>query len=174
MKKNVVRSLVSAVAAGLLFSASTTSMAAGASADSTITLSITPAIEISGVEDILITVDDLGDSAEGDDTFCVAGFGFSKFSITFQSDNTDSDTAFNLKGNGIDVGYSVGFVNDTSNLYQEVTSGTPVTNLDRQAASCGSDNAHFQVTVDQNEWQQADVLNGTTYTDILEITVASE
>ncbi|MFA0812653.1 hypothetical protein [Microbulbifer epialgicus] len=175
MKKNVVRSLISAVTAGLLFSTSLASMAVEDSANSIITLSITPTIEISGVKDIPLTISNLSDPVEGDSTFCVAGFGFSTFSIRFDSDDDpENGTAFVLTGNGVNVPYSVEFVNDTSESYQPVTSGTPINNLDRQADSCGSDNARFQVTVNQNDWQNEDVLNGTIYTDTLLITVASE
>ncbi|WP_226645045.1 hypothetical protein [Microbulbifer variabilis] len=175
MHKNVVRSLVSAVAAGILFSTSAATMAASDSASSDITLSFTPTIEIAEVGDVAITDPALGTDAVASEAFCIGGFGFPTFSITFESNDGINDTAFSLSGNGLDVPYSVGFDNSTSGTFTAVNEGQAVTGQTRNAASCsGSDNARFQITVANGDWQTSDVLNGTSYTDTLLITVASE
>ncbi|QFT53763.1 hypothetical protein [Microbulbifer sp. THAF38] len=176
MHKNVVRSLVSAVAAGILFSTSAATMAAQDSASSDITLSFTPTIEIAAVGDVSITDPALGSDAVASEDFCIGGFGFPTFSITFESDDDNNDPAFTLTdGAGLEVPYSVGFDNSTSGTFTAVNAGQAVTGQTRNAASCsGSDNARFQITVANGDWQTSDVLNGTDYTDTLLITVASE
>ncbi|WP_444908789.1 hypothetical protein [Microbulbifer sp. TRSA005] len=175
MHKNVVRSLASALAAGMLFSASAATVAATNSASSDITLTFNPSIVIADVGDITITDPALGTDAVASDAFCIGGFGFPTFSITFESNDGNNDTAFSLSGNGLDVPYSVGFDNSTNGPFTVVNEGEPLTGLDRNAASCsGSDNARFQITVANSAWQTNDVLDGTSYTDTLLITVASE
>jgi len=173
MQKNVVRSLV---AAGVLFSISSTTMAATDSQSSDIELKFNAAIDIDGVENILIEDPTLGNDATGEDGFCVGGFGFSTFSITFESNDSTNDTEFSLTdGASLNVPYSVGFDNSTSGSFTTVTEGVALTSQKRNNASCtGTDNARFQITVANANWQTSDVLDGTSYTDTLLITVASE
>ncbi|GAB2879288.1 hypothetical protein ACCI51_06335 [Microbulbifer echini] len=175
MHKNVVRSLVSALTAGIFFSTSAATMAATADSSSIIKLEFTPTIEIAAVGDISITDPALGSNAVASEDFCIGGFGFPTFSITFESNDGINDNAFSLSGNGLDVPYSVGFDNSTSGTFTQVNEGQAVTGQTRNAASCsGSDNARFQITIANGDWQTSDVLNGTSYTDTLLITVASE
>ncbi|WP_444939958.1 hypothetical protein ACJJI3_12700 [Microbulbifer sp. ZKSA004] len=175
MQKNVVRTLFSAIAAGTLFSISAASMADSASASSDITLSFTPTIEITRVENLTIADPTLGTDAVGTEDFCVGGLGFSTYSITFDSNDGENDTEFTLTDGTNNVPYSVGFDNSTSGTFTTVTEGDALTGQTRNIASCGSsDNARFQITVANSAWETATVLNGTTYTDTLLITVASE
>ncbi|WP_445360415.1 hypothetical protein ACJJIL_17965 [Microbulbifer sp. EKSA005] len=175
MQKNVVRTLFSAIAAGTLLSISAASMAATDSANSDITLSFTPTIEITRVDNLTITDPTLGTDAVGTEDFCVGGLGFSTYSITFDSNDGENDTEFTLTDGTNNVPYSVGFDNSISGSFETVTIGDALTGKTRNIASCGSsDNARFQITVANSDWETATVLNGTTYTDTLLITVASE
>ena len=171
--KNVLRTLFTAT----LISSSAFTFAAGEtdSADSTITLNLSESIQLVGVEDVTITDPATGTNATGADGFCVAGIGFSTYSITFESTDTNDDTAFSLTGATNPIPYNVGFRNDTSGSYTTVTEGVALTSQNRNAASCsGGDNAGFQITIDNSAWEIADVLNGTSYTDTLTITVTTE
>ncbi|BBM00482.1 hypothetical protein [Microbulbifer sp. GL-2] len=174
MQKKVVRSLV---AAGLLFSISSTTLAATDNQSSQIELKFNATIDIDGVENILIEDPTLGSDATGEDGFCVGGFGFPTFSITFESNDGKNDTEFSLinSDESQKVNYSVGFDNSTTGSFTTVTQGVALTNQKRNNASCsGTDNARFQITVANADWQTSDVLDGTSYTDTLMITVASE
>ncbi|AWF80072.1 hypothetical protein BTJ40_04140 [Microbulbifer sp. A4B17] len=176
MQKKLVRSLFSAIAAGTLFSFSASSLAAEASEDSVITLSFTTSIEITRVDDLEIEDPASGTSAEGIEDFCVGGIGFSTYSVTFESTNGDATDPFKLTDGGTtSIPYSVGFDNSTSGSFTTVTEGTPLTGQSRNVAACASDdNARFQVTINNSDWETATVLNGTSYSDTLTITVASE
>ncbi|MCO1335688.1 hypothetical protein MO867_15230 [Microbulbifer sp. OS29] len=176
MQKTVVRSLFAAVTAGALLTASAVSMAASDSASSDITLSFTPTIEITRVDNLGIANPTLGTDAIGSEDFCVGGLGFSTYSITFASNDGENDTEFSLTDDGTNhVPYSVGFDNSLSGTFNTVTAGDALQDQSRNASSCGSsDNARFQVTVANSDWENATILNGTSYSDTLLITVASE
>ncbi|WP_444942749.1 hypothetical protein ACJJIK_10880 [Microbulbifer sp. ZKSA006] len=178
MQKNAVRTLFSAIAAGTLFSISAGSIAESvtASESSEITLSFTPSIEITRVDNVAIADPALGTDAVGIEDFCVGGLGFSTYSITFESNDTNNDSEFSLTDDGTNhIPYSVGFDNSTSGTFTTVVAGDALTGQSRNIASCGSsDNARFQITVANSDWETSSVLNGTSYSDILTITVASE
>lgn len=171
--KNIIRTLV----ASTLASASALTFAAGVtdSADSVITLNLSESIQLVGVENVTITDPATGTNATGGDDFCVAGIGFSNFSITFESSDGNDDSAFSLTGATNPIPYTVGFRNATTGTYNTASPGVALTGQNRNAASCtGGDNAGFEVTIDNSAWEIADVLNGTSYTDTLTITVTTE
>lgn len=171
--KNVLRTLFAAT----LMSSSALTFAAGVSdnAQSVITLNLSESIELTGVENVTINNPTTGTNATGGDDFCVAGIGFSNFSITFESTDGNDDGAFSLTGATNPIPYTVGFRNDTSSSYTTVSEGVALTNQNRNFSSCtGGDNAGFEIIIDNTAWEIADVLNGTSYTDTLTITVTTE
>ncbi|WHI50498.1 hypothetical protein P3339_18965 [Microbulbifer sp. MLAF003] len=161
----------------MLVSISSTTLAASDSQSSDIELKFNATIDIDGVENISIEDPALDTDATGGDGFCVGGFGFSTFSITFESNDGKNDDEFSLinSDESQKVTYSVGFDNSTSGSFTNVTEGAALGNQTRKNASCtGTDNARFQITVANDDWQTPNVLDGTSYTDTLLITVASE
>ncbi|WP_444932197.1 hypothetical protein ACJJIF_10665 [Microbulbifer sp. SSSA002] len=172
--KNV---LCKAVLSAAIISASATSFAATDSASSKISLEFTPVIEIESVEDVAIKNQELGADLRGIENFCVAGMGFSTYSVTFESNDGNNDDKFTLHdGQGVEVPYSVGFDNSLLGSFTGAEEGTPLTGNTRNAITCADnhDNARFEINIANVDWENQAVTNGTHYTDTLLITVASE
>ncbi|MCO1336921.1 hypothetical protein MO867_21570 [Microbulbifer sp. OS29] len=161
-------------AATLLLALGTVSetLAATDSAQSEITLQFNETIQIERVDNITISDPIPGQAAQGTDTFCVAGSGFSTFSITFA--NLGTDPTFFLSGSaGARVDYDVLFLNSTTGPAPTlVMPGIPLNNQTLQASNCADDNARFNILIFPGQWEP--VQNFAPFTGTLMITVASE
>ncbi|MCO1335692.1 hypothetical protein MO867_15250 [Microbulbifer sp. OS29] len=142
-----------------------------------ISLQFTEVIDVANVGNVQIQDPGTGTNATAIEDFCVAGTGFSTFEISFESDDGNNDTVFELTDGTNNVDYAVGFDNSTGGAFTNVTEGTPIIGqtLNDIAADCTSvaDNARFQITILNADWENATILSGSNYTDVLTITVTS-
>ena len=170
--KHLLRSTLTAA----LLSATSAAFAADDSAISVITLTIPETIEIAQLGDVTLTPT-AGNDAVTLEPFCVAGMGFSTFSITFSSNVGDTTDEFLLSNGSDTIAYSVGFENDLDDAdYIGATEDVDITGNTRNATACsGTDNAQMRITVANADWENAGVLNSAdTYQDTLTVLVASE
>ncbi|MFV8781631.1 hypothetical protein ACNKU7_04330 [Microbulbifer sp. SA54] len=147
--------------------------------DITVSLTLPQLIELEGLNDIAIDAGSfLGDNARGSDNFCVGGYGYSTYSIQFDSANANG-TQFRMVDGGATsyVNYNVDFANDlTSVSHVSAESGVALTGNERGAANvaCATsgENRQLLVTVLQADWENANALS--TFSDTLTVTVTAE
>ncbi|WP_444921146.1 hypothetical protein ACJJID_01330 [Microbulbifer sp. CnH-101-G] len=145
--------------------------------DSIVTLQFNETINMVRVGPLTITDPATGTNATGIEDFCVRGTGFSTFAITFDSTNGSATSEFILSDGTTDVPYQVGYDNSLSGSFTSVSEGVPLTGQAIQNfGPCVGfpDNARFQVTILNMDWENSMVLSGNNYTDTLMLTVESE
>ncbi|MCO1335691.1 hypothetical protein MO867_15245 [Microbulbifer sp. OS29] len=167
-------SIVAIIALTIGTSSNTT--ASTDNSNSQISLSFGDVIDIAQVDDITITDPTPGQNAVGIDEFCVAGTGFSNFSITFESVDGVFDPAFIMTDGNINVPYSVGFDNGLNGSFHLIGPRIPFQGnlISAQYCDDNQENVRFAVTILSGVWQYPPVSHGGPYHDTLMITVASE
>ncbi|WP_299588062.1 hypothetical protein [uncultured Microbulbifer sp.] len=159
------------LAAGLALGHTTSALSqATDSATSLITLQFDTIISIDNVDPITISNPMPGNSATGDDRFCVAGNGFSTYGITFQNDGTDPTYSL-IGSDGTSITYSVVYQNDGV-IPQQANAGVPITNNTLQASNCANDNATFFISIPVTEWEPNQ--SSAPFSGTLRITVEAE
>ncbi|WP_226662992.1 hypothetical protein [Microbulbifer aggregans] len=154
--------------------------AQSADTDITVSLTLPQLIELEGLNDITIDAGSfLGANATGSDDFCVGGYGYSTYSIQFDSANA-SGTQFRMADSGTTpsyVNYNVDFANDLGSVsHIPAESGVALTGNERGVANiaCATsgENRQLLVTVLQSDWENANALS--TFSDTLTVTVTAE
>ncbi|WP_444919503.1 hypothetical protein ACJJID_10885 [Microbulbifer sp. CnH-101-G] len=174
MKIIAPKLLASLAAAGLAFGFATTALSqVSDSAQSMITLTVNEFIVIEDVDNINLNPSP-GQDAQQTDFFCVAGSGFSTFSITFEGVGTGTGSPFLLQGMGsTTLGYQVNFLNATSGPAPTAAMpGIPITNNTLQASNCADNNALFNILIPSFQWEP--VAGMAPFMGTLMITVESE
>ncbi|WP_444922081.1 hypothetical protein ACJJID_07075 [Microbulbifer sp. CnH-101-G] len=171
MKVVTNRFMASILATGITLGYTTSALSQTTdSATSLVTLQFDTIITIDNVDPITISNPMPGNSATGDDRFCVAGNGFSTYGITFQNDGTDP--TYRLIGtDGTSISYSVVYQND-GGFPQQANAGITIANNVLQASSCPNDNATFFISIPANEWEPNQA--SAPFSGTLLITVESE
>ncbi|WP_299589453.1 hypothetical protein [uncultured Microbulbifer sp.] len=171
MKISILKLLTSIAAAGLAICSATPALSqATDTATSMITLQFNENIIIQNVDPVTISDPTPGTPAIGSDRFCVAGSGFSTYSITFQNNGTDP--SFSIVGSGgVSISYDMLYEND-GQVPVTVVAGAPIPNNILQATNCSNDNATFDIIIPENEWEPNQAF--APFTGTLLITVESE
>ncbi|GAB2897175.1 hypothetical protein ACCI51_17565 [Microbulbifer echini] len=179
MKIFTPKLLTSIAAASLALGSATTALAQVSDSEiSMITLTFMETIDIAFVDPVTIADPTPGMPATGEDTFCVAGSGFSGFSITF-SNPDPAAVGFVLQpavAGTAPILYEVFFKNDLSpGLGIPVAPDSPILGNVIQASVCTSpadDNAKFDIEIPFPEWDGRE--SDGPFTGMLELTVVSE
>ncbi|QFT55668.1 hypothetical protein [Microbulbifer sp. THAF38] len=143
------------------------------SAQSMITLTVNEFITIENVGNINLAPMQ-GQAAQQTDFFCVAGSGFTQFSITFAGVGTGTGNPFTLQGTGTStLNYQVSFLNATSGPAPTlVQPNVPVMNNTLQAVNCADDNALFNIFIPASAWEP--VADMAPFMGTLMLTVESQ
>ncbi|WP_444932201.1 hypothetical protein ACJJIF_10685 [Microbulbifer sp. SSSA002] len=143
---------------------------------SDITLNFTESVSVMNVGNVTITDPSTGTNATSIEPFCISGVGFSTFEITFESNDTNNDTVFELTNGTNTVDYTVGFDNSLVGSFTTASEGIAMTGqtLNGVASDCSSDNARFEITIANADWENSTTQSGSGYADTLLITVTSE
>ncbi|WP_444898643.1 hypothetical protein ACJJIX_14420 [Microbulbifer sp. VAAC004] len=169
----------SIAAAGIALGSSTSALSQVTDSEtSMITLTFMEMIDIAFVDNITIADPTPGDPAVGLDFFCVAGTGFSTFSINFVNPTTTGpDFLLNSANGSGPIMYNVFFKNDLSpGPGLPVTPDVPIPGNALQASACTApstdDNAKFDVEIPFPEWNGRE--GDGPFMGLLEITVTAE
>ncbi|WP_299585977.1 hypothetical protein [uncultured Microbulbifer sp.] len=179
MKIFTPKLLTSIAAASLALGSATTALSQVSDSEiSMITLTFMQNIDIAFVDPVTIADPTPGFPAAGEDTFCVAGTGFSTFSITFSNpDPTDPGFVLQPAVAGTPpIFYEVFFKNDLSpGLGMPVAPDSPIPGNLVQTSVCAApadDNAKFDIEIPFFEWDGRQ--SEGPFTGMLELTVVSE
>ncbi|WP_444888519.1 hypothetical protein [Microbulbifer sp. JMSA008] len=179
MKVFTPKLLASIVAAGIALGSSSSALSQATDFEtSMITLTFTETIDIAFVDPVTISDPTPGDPAVGVDFFCVAGTGFSTFSIEFFNPAaTGPDFLLESANATPPIMYDVFFKNDlTPGPGLMVTPAVPIPGNALQASVCATpaadDNAKFDIVIPGPIWtgREAD----GPFTGLLQIMVTAE
>lgn len=179
--KPFVRYLIAAsIAVAAVNANAQVTSAQSADTDITVSLTLPQLIELEGLNDIAIDASSfLGANATGSDNFCVGGYGYSTYSIQFDSANANGTQFRMIDGAATPsyVNYNVDFANDlTSISHLSAESGVALTGNERGvsniACATSGENRQLLVTVLQADWENANALS--TFSDTLTVTVTAE
>ncbi|GAB2897211.1 hypothetical protein ACCI51_17550 [Microbulbifer echini] len=179
MKIFTPKLLTSIAAASLALGSATTALSQVSDSEiSMITLTFMQNIDIAFVDPVTIADPTPGFPAVGEDTFCVAGTGFSTFSITFSNPDPGAP-GFELQSavaGAPPIFYEVFFKNDLSPGFGvPVAPESPLLGNLIQTSVCAdptSDNAKFNIEIPFPEWDGRE--SEGPFTGMLELTVVSE
>ncbi|GAB2897193.1 hypothetical protein ACCI51_17560 [Microbulbifer echini] len=179
MKNFTPKILTSIAAASLALCSATTALSQVSDSEiSMITLTFMQNIDIAFVDPVTIADPTPGFPAVGEDTFCVAGTGFSNFSIVFiNPTGTGPDFLLEPAVAGTSqIMYQVFFKNDTSpGPGIPVAPGMAIPGNPIQTSVCAApadDNAKFDIEIPFPEWDGRE--SDGPFTGMLELTVVSE
>ncbi|WP_444898647.1 hypothetical protein ACJJIX_14400 [Microbulbifer sp. VAAC004] len=179
MKIFTAKLMASIVTAGIALGSSTSALSQATDSEtSMITLTFTENIDIAFVDPVTIADPTPGDPAVGVDFFCVAGTGFSTFSINFVNPAaTGPDFILMPSVTGtLPISYNVFFKNDTApGPGVPVTPNVPIPGNLIQTSACPDptfDNARFDIEIPFAEWGGRE--GDGPFTGMLELTVTAE
>ncbi|WP_444932200.1 hypothetical protein ACJJIF_10680 [Microbulbifer sp. SSSA002] len=158
----------------LLAANSATAETDSANSQITLTFSTIVNINLSEVDNLVIADPTPGQDAVGIDPFCISGDGFNTFSITFESNDGNSDPIFMLTDGNISIPYDVAFANSLTGSFTPVISTVTLSGNSINAQDCTNNNARFSITIPNLVWNNPTITNAGPYYDTLLITVASE